>query len=52
MQVEQFLGVRVEFLVRLLMWRGNAFYFILFVFLPFFRTAPVAYGGSQTRGLI
>ena len=29
---------------------GNCF--VLFVFLSFSRTAPVAYGGSQARGLI
>ena len=28
------------------------FYFILFYFILLFRAAPVAYGGSQTRGLI
>ena len=28
------------------------FFFCLFVFLPFSKAAPMAYGGSQARGLI
>ena len=32
--------------------RGAEFFFFLFHFFVFFRAAPVAYGGSQARGLI